>query len=124
MGLDIMMPSDAQILINTHYGNEANETWGEDVFQDCNTEPIVKPDLNKNIFSYNYSPPEGNNRAKHYIFGLGVVILILLITIIVIETSGHHVGMQQLESSGNSGGGKFKLELLDHDLSQRNIELS
>ena len=55
---------------------------------------------------------------------MGVVILILLITIIVIETSGHHVGMQQLESSGNGGGGKFKLELLDHDLFHRNIELS
>ena len=50
--LDIMTPSDAQILINTHYGNEANETASEDVFQDCNTEPVVKPDLNKNIFSY------------------------------------------------------------------------
>ena len=87
--------------------------------------------MNSNAWSYlyilkSYSSPEGNNRAKHYIFGLGVVILILLITIIVIETSGHHVGMQQLESSGNGGGGgKFKLELLDHhDLFQRNIELS
>ena len=70
-----------------------------------------------------YSSPEGN-RAKHYIFGFGVVILILLITIIVIETSGHHAGLQQLESSSGGSGGQFKLELFDHDLFQRNIELS
>ena len=63
--------------------------------------------------------PEGN-RTKHYIFGLGVVILILLITIIVI-TSGHHA--LQVESS-SGGSGKFKLELFDHDLFQQNNELS
>ena len=85
-----IMTSDAQILINTHSNeviNTASERAANNMFQERVPRSVV-PDMDKIFSSYNkYSPPEGN-RMKHYIYGLAIVILILLITIIVVETSG------------------------------------
>ena len=50
---------------------------------------MVVPDLDK-IFSYKYHSPSevgSSSRLKHYVYGMSIVILILLITIIITATN-------------------------------------